>query len=86
MDLSILKQAGVSQNEFGRLCGVSKIAVFKWSKGGGVNRFLQPKVVKLLATITQAVETGALPLPPGTPRADREKMIAAALVNQLRQA
>ena len=86
MDFSILKRAGVSYQEFGDLCGVTKIAVFKWTKGGGVNKFLQPKVVKLLAAADQAIENNDLPLPVGTPRCDREKMIAQALVKQLRQA
>ena len=85
MDFTILAKAGVRQTEFGKLVGVSKIAVFKWTKGGGVDRRHSEKIGKLLAVIEGATQNGHLPIPEGTANADRLKTIQKALVKQLRK-
>lgn len=84
IDLTPLKAAGVSYAEFGALCKVSKVAVFKWSKGGGVDRRHAPKIASLVKAIADATAAGALPLQ-RIPREERQKAIAQALVKQLRK-
>lgn len=80
-----LKQSGVSYEEFGKLCKVSKIAVYKWTKGGGVDSRHAARILKLVNALSAALDAGDLPLPPRTPRSAREKMIQQALVKQLRK-
>lgn len=85
MNFEILAKAGVRQTEFAKMVGVSKIAVFKWTKGGGVDRRHSEKIGKLLAVIEGALQNNHLPIPEGTPNDERLKTIQKALVKQLRK-
>ena len=64
IDFSILTKADVPQGEFAKLCGVSRITVHLWCKGGHQpNRFIAPKVRLELQRIGNAVARKNLPLP-----------------------
>ncbi len=86
MDFTILDKAGVRQTEFAKLVGVSKIAVHKWTKGGGVDKRHSDKISKMLTAIGGATFGGYLPIAPGTPNAERIKATQTALVKYLRKA
>lgn len=85
INFSILKQAGVSYEEFGALCNVSKIAVYKWTKGGGVDKRHSDKIAKLVKAVEKAVDNKLLPLQHGTARVERVQKITEALVKALRK-
>lgn len=85
MDFTVLAKAGVRQTEFAKLVGVSKIAVHKWTKGGGVDKRHADKIMKLLRTIGAAADSGYLPVNDGIPNDERIKAIQLALVKQLRK-
>ena len=85
MDFTILTNAGIRQTEFALFVGVSKIAVYKWTKGGGVDKRHAEKINKLLSTIKGATDDGMLPIPAGTPNDERVTAIKTALVKHLRK-
>lgn len=86
MDFTILEKAGVRQTEFAKLVGVSKIAVHKWTKGGGIDKRHSDKINKIMNAIEGATADGYLPIAPGTPHDERIKAIQKALVKHLRKA
>jgi transcriptional regulator with XRE-family HTH domain len=84
-DLSILKRAGIGQNEFAELLGVSTTAISHWANG---NRrpipLLRRALESMLDKIGEAVEDGRLPLaapPTGTRdwRKQRQALLADIL-------
>lgn len=66
MDFSLIKQAGMTQAEFGAILPrpVGRATVNLWVNGRmKPNRYIKDDVAKTLGTIAQALSTGALPLP-----------------------
>lgn len=51
----VLRMAGLSAEDLGRLCGVSRIAAYAWLAGGKVH----PLRVQKVDTIMQAIEVAA---------------------------
>lgn len=66
----LFKSAGLNSTDVANLVGVSRITGYRWLQGTnratgadgvGVNVFLQDKVSRLVAPLTEAVANGALP-------------------------
>lgn len=57
-----LEKSGIRASEYGLLAGVSKVAVYQWLRGGEVNALRKPRLDKLNAAISSAVDAGELPL------------------------
>lgn len=81
MDLNIVRQAGLSNDQFAQLVGVSRITVSSWvNQRSSPRPRLRAHVVRALQLLSQAVAEGALPVPPRTAAiADHIERIAAAL-------
>ena len=64
IDFAPLMKSGVAVSHFARLCGASRISVYKWVRGQAQPRGLyRTAVEKVLAKIAAAMEKGRLPLP-----------------------
>lgn len=64
LDFSIIEKAGVSQGQFGRLCGVSRITVNTWVSGvRSPKKTRLNRVSALLNQLGWAVSQGKLPVP-----------------------
>jgi len=68
----IYRAAGITASDIAALAGVSRITGYRWLQGKnrstgadgvGVNVFLQDRVAKLTASVTNAVAAKALPNP-----------------------
>lgn len=84
--LAKIKTAGLTVAEFASLCGVSRVAVYKWDKGGVVNPLRKPKVDKILGAIDSAVK--AKDFPPSNSvriKEDRAKEIMATVIRHLKK-
>lgn len=69
LDFNTIKAAGISQQEFAELAGVSRVTVNKYVRGiNGVGVHMEKKVTRALKIIAAAVKLGKLPdgLPPNT--------------------
>lgn len=66
MDFSLIKQAGLTQAEFGAILPrpVGRATVNLWVNGRmKPNRYIKDDVANTLSTIAQALRAGTLPLP-----------------------
>lgn len=84
--LDAVRKAGLTVAEFALLCGVSRVAVYKWEKGGVVNPLRKPKVDKILDAIAGAVK--AKDFPPSNSvriKEDRAKEIMATVIRHLKK-
>lgn len=68
-----IKRAGLIVEEFAKLAGVTRVAVYLWIKGNKINAIRVPRVEKLLAAIDAAVEAGELPMDGVSPRTKHGK-------------
>lgn len=82
-DFTILKDAGVTQAEFGTLVGVSRVSVNKWAKGTPISKKHKQKTAAWLKLIAVAVQTDKLPLQSKVP--NRDEAIKAVLVDIYRE-
>ena len=63
IDFKILKRANLTQEEFGRLLGVSRVTVNKWiHEGTTPNPARVPQIMVNLKAVKWAVTEGSLPL------------------------
>jgi transcriptional regulator with XRE-family HTH domain len=63
MNFDIIKDAGISQQQFASLVGVSRITINTWVTGRFTPRpTLRHRVRKALAALEDAVERGELPI------------------------
>ena len=64
MNFDIVKKAGLTQTQFAGLVGVSRITVNTWLKGHFTPQVrLRARVRKALDLLSEAIETGVLPVP-----------------------
>lgn len=64
MDFTIIDRAGVTQEEFAEIAGVSRITVNTWAKGHHApSAASRLRVSPLLAALQAAITAGALPVP-----------------------
>lgn len=80
MDFDVVRRAGLSDTEFAKLCGVSRVTANNWRKKRmRPHRLLQIGIMRRLDVIAEAVVTGDLPLSKTVPRKEREKRLVAVL-------
>lgn len=58
----LVKRAGIHVDEFAAFCGVSRIAVYGWFKGGTINPLRKPRIDKLMSALQSAIDSGDLPI------------------------
>jgi len=64
MDFSIIERAGLTQLQFGKLVGVSRVTVNTWVKGRFKPRSdLRARVAKATRLLDAAIIAGQLPVP-----------------------
>lgn len=81
IDFTPITDADVPVTHFARLCGASRISVFKWMRQQANPRGLYRMAVDhQLHRIRRALDRGTLPLPP-TPRDDKFNALLRALKN-----
>ena len=78
IDFSPVKQAGIPMAHFARLCGASRVSVYKWLAGAMPRGLYRQAVDARLSAIRRAIDRGNLPLPPTT-RDDKYKALVRAL-------
>lgn len=79
IDFTPLTKSGIAVTHFARLCGVSRISVYKWVRGDAEPRGLyRPAIQKVLSKLEAALNKGTLPLPK-TARDDRFAATVRAL-------
>lgn len=84
--LAEIKKAGLTVAEFALLCGVSRVAVYKWDTGGFMHKLRKPKVDKICGAIAAAVKAKDFPPKnPGKAKADRAKEIMATVIKHLKK-
>lgn len=84
--LAAIKKAGLTVAEFALLCGVSRVAVYKWDSGGTIHPLRQPKVAKIFGAIASAVK--AKDFPPKNPsraKDERAKEVMATVIKHLKK-
>lgn len=87
MDFSLIERAGLTQREFGSLCGVSRVTVNLWvTNKMGPHRYIRDRVSSILEAIGVALDGDQLPLARSIPRERRgealENIVRPALVGQ----
>jgi hypothetical protein len=78
IDFSPLTQARIPMAHFAKLCGASRVSVYKWLGGAQPRGLYRQAVDSRLGLIRRALERGTLPLPPTT-RSDKFKALLKAL-------
>lgn len=79
LDFTPLTASDVGPTHFAKLCGASRISVYKWLNGQSNPRGLyRTRAQQVLNRLNRAVEKGALPLPP-TRRDDKYAAVVRAL-------
>lgn len=82
MDFGLIKRAGLTQTEFGLLCGVNRATVSLWVTGRfNPHRYLRAKVQRALDSLDAAVSAGALPLPARISESARVTALKKALTS-----
>lgn len=79
MDFRVITKAGLTQREFGKLLGVSRVTANRWIHGYEPHYLMQERVVDMLARIEEAVEANKLPLSVAYDRENRYEAIREAL-------
>lgn len=80
MDFDLIKRAGITQKEFGQLCGVSRATVNLWVTGRfKPHRYLGTRVQRALDSLSGAIDGGRLPLLKETPDDTRLAELKKAL-------
>lgn len=84
----LVKKAGIHVDEFASFCGVSRVAVYGWFKGGTINPLRKPRIDKLMVALQSAVTSGDLPIErPKIRRVDKEsvtKKIRSIVIKHLK--
>lgn len=82
MDFEPVRKARLTQGEFAKLVGVSRVTANTWlreSNPANPHRLLQFTVATQLQRIAEAVAVGMLPLPGTVMRSEREKRLREVL-------
>lgn len=81
---SLLATAKVTNSDFARLVGVSRVTVYNWLKGGSAHRLVVHKLRKITEAIEDATKAGALPI---TERGQKKRaeMLKLIVVKHLRR-
>jgi transcriptional regulator with XRE-family HTH domain len=86
MDFSIIAKAGLSQTDFSKIIGVSRVSVSKWVTGKAKPHQLHTKrITQLVTAIQMATEAGDLPLPKGMDSSQVVRRVKQILVTRLQE-
>lgn len=88
MDFTPVRKARLSQAEFAKLCGVSRVTANMWlreERPRTPNRFVEYTVALQLQRLSEAVAMGLLPLPGTVNRDERDEHIRVAIERADRQ-
>lgn len=58
----VLRMAGLSAEDLGRLCGVSRVAAYAWLKGGKIHSLRAQRVDAIMQAIEAAANTRDFPI------------------------
>lgn len=76
MQFDVIARAGLTQQEFGALAGVSRVSVNTWVKGKvQPNKFIGSKIAALLGFLEAALGDEALPLQRSVAKVDRAETL-----------
>jgi transcriptional regulator with XRE-family HTH domain len=76
MDFSMIGRSGLTQREFGELCGVSRVTVNLWIAGKmGPHRYIKDTVEHALDTVSAALDTGKLPFSNTATKEERQAAV-----------
>jgi transcriptional regulator with XRE-family HTH domain len=82
MEFEIVGKAGLTQSEFAKLCGVSRVTANLWLNGKmKPHRLLTLAVAKRLDLLQEAVTSGDLPLDRNVLKRDRERQLYTIVTN-----
>lgn len=86
-DFSIVKKAGLTQQDYADLVGISRVAASKHIMGHtGPHKLIEKRVSKILRLLSRAVERGALPITESQmPKGVRREIRLAAIVDALQE-
>lgn len=84
LDFSPVRKAGLTQEEFAKMVGVSRVTVNTWLTPNPENvrqphHFVRPVVALQLQWVVEALEMGALPVPGTVRKSERDAYIRQAL-------
>jgi DNA-binding XRE family transcriptional regulator len=80
MDFTVIKKCGLTQTEFGMLCGVNRVTVNLWYRGKmNPNRHVADRVKRVVSLLSYAADIGALPMPKEKDRTKRQEQLAEIL-------
>lgn len=79
----LLDKSGLYVAEFGALCGVSRQTVHNWMLGFEIAPLRRPKVEKLYAAISRAVEHNELPVGSLSARKKHTKGVRSELIKNI---
>lgn len=80
MDFSIIRRAGLTQGEFGTLCGVSRVTANLWATGKmNPNKYIVDHVAAVIAAINKGLTGGKLPIKHNLTRDKRPAAVAAGV-------
>jgi DNA-binding XRE family transcriptional regulator len=86
MDFSIVSKAGISQTDFAKIIGVSRVSVCKWMTGKTKPHHLHNRrISQLLAAIELAVKDEDLPLPAGIESGQVVRRVKQIIVERIKQ-
>lgn len=63
MDFSIIDRAGITQAQYAKLVGVSRVSVSSWTRGSRPRDNLRSRIALSNAALERAIEAGDLPIP-----------------------
>lgn len=58
----VLRMAGLSAEDLGRLCGVSRVAAYAWLNGGEIHPLRASRVIAIMQSIEAAANARDLPV------------------------
>ena len=77
MKFTVIARAGLTQQEFGDMCNVSRVTVNMWNSGKmKPHRYIHRNVQYVVTTLEAALKAGTLPLAKGISKADRVRTYA----------
>jgi DNA-binding XRE family transcriptional regulator len=80
-DFTIVARAGLTQQEFAKLTGVSRVTANMWVRGKmKPHRYLKTKAARVVSTLEKAIVNATLPIPKEVKSIDREAAIKQAFV------
>lgn len=76
MDFSMISRSGLTQREFGALCGVGRVTVNLWIAGKmGPHRYIRDTVERALSMVSAALDDSKLPFSNTATKEERQAAV-----------